>query len=186
MNVAYVRESEFTRKHEAEGSAFSGIRIDKWFTEKVRSEPGQDVRSAMLKYVRKGDTLYIRDLAQIARSTPDLCQVTEELRKKEVRLISRKEQLDTDLPSGKMMLTMIRVIADFERQTQSERREEGLAFAKEKGVRQGRKPFEVPDFACYYTLLTEKKIRKCTLAKELGITRPTLDHMIRDYENSLR
>ena len=112
--------------------------------------------------------------------------MTEELRKKEVRLISRKEQLDTDLPSGKMMLTMIRVIADFERQTQSERREEGLAFAKEKGVRQGRKPFEVPDFACYYTLLTEKKIRKCTLAKELGITRPTLDRMIRDYENSLR
>lgn len=186
MNVAYVRESDITRKHNAQGPSFSGIRIDKWFTEKIKADREEDVRSAMLKYVQKGDTLYIRDLAQIARSTADLCKVTEELRKKEVRLISLKEQLDTALPEGKMMLTMIRVIADFERQTQSERREEGLAFAKEKGVRQGRKPFDVPDFAGYYTLLKEKKLKKCTLAEELGITRPTLDRMIRDYENSLR
>ena len=83
--------------------------------------------------------MYIHDFSRLARSTKDLLELVEQLQKKGVHLISNKEKLDTGTPTGKLMLTMIAAINEFERQNLLDRQREGIDIAKRNGVYKGRK-----------------------------------------------
>ena len=88
----------------------------------------------MLDYVRDGDTIIIHDLSRLARNTKDLLEIVEYLNQKEVNLISNKEHIDSSTPMGKLMLTMIGAIYEFERANLLERQREGIALAKAKEI----------------------------------------------------
>ena len=122
------------------------LRIERWYTEKIS---GKDVNrpklQEMLEYVREGDTIHIHDLSRLARSTADLLVIVDLLAKKGVHLVSNKENIDSSTPTGKLMLTMIGAINEFERTNILERTREGIAIAKREGVYKGRKPIEIPD-----------------------------------------
>ncbi|WP_219716766.1 recombinase family protein, partial [Clostridioides difficile] len=81
--------------------------------------------NAMLDFVREGDTIIVHDFSRLARSTKDLLEIVELLEKKHVKLISDKENLDTSTPTGKLMLTMLGAIYEFERTNMLERQREG-------------------------------------------------------------
>ena len=98
----------------------------------------------MLDYVRAGDTVYVKDFSRLARSTKDLLWIIEELDKKQVKLISHKEQLDTSTPSGKLMVTMLGAIYEFERANLLERQKDGIMIAKRQGKYKGRKKILKP------------------------------------------
>lgn len=87
----------------------------------------------MLDYVREGDTVYIHDFSRLARSTKDLLEIVERLQSKGVHLVSNKENLDTGTPTGKLMLTMIAAINEFERQNLLDRQRERIAISKRNG-----------------------------------------------------
>ena len=129
-----------------------------------------------------GDTVYIHDFSRLARNTKDLLEIVELLESKGVSLVSNKENVDTSTPSGKLMLTMIGAIAEFERANLLERQREGIAIAKQKGVYKGRKAIEIDDskFEIEYNRYMSREINKTELAKILGVSRPTLDKMIRE------
>jgi DNA invertase Pin-like site-specific DNA recombinase len=120
--------------------------IEKWFIEKIS---GKDTNRAklqeMLEYAREGDTVYIHDFSRLARSTKDLLGLVEQLEKKKVHLVSLKENLDSSTATGKLMLTMIAAINEFERANLLERQREGIAIAKKNGVYKGRKKISKPD-----------------------------------------
>ena len=99
----------------------------------------------MLDYVRDGDTIHIHDLSRLARSTADLLVIVDLLTKKGVHLVSNKENIDSSTPTGKLMLTMIGAINEFERTNILERTREGIAIAKRNGVYKGRKPIDIPE-----------------------------------------
>ena len=81
------------------------------------------------------------------------------------------------------MLTMIGAINEFERANLLERQREGIAIAKAKGKYKGRKAIEIDNnFIDGYQRYLARKINKLQLAKELGISRPTLDKLIEQYE----
>ena len=101
--------------------------------------------------------------------------------RKKVNLVSNKENLDTSTPTGKLMLTMIAAINEFERANLLERQKEGIAIAKRKGIYKGRKAVSIPDFKVYYNRYLQREISKSELAKELQISRPTLDKQIKLY-----
>ena len=105
----------------------------------------------------------------------------EGLEKRGVTLISNKENIDTSTPTGKLMLTMIGAIAEFERQNLLERQREGIAIAKREGKYKGRKAVDIPDFGKYYEQYMQRGITKTKLAEELKVSRPTLDKLIREY-----
>ena len=138
----------------------------------------------MLDYVREGDTVFIHDFSRLARSTKDLLEIVEKLNGKGVHLVSNKESVDTSTPTGKLMLTMIGAIAEFERQNMLERQKEGIAIAKRNGVYKGRKPVEIEDskFKAAYERYMRREITKTELARELKVSRPTLDKMIREHK----
>ena len=98
----------------------------------------------MLDYVRAGDTVYVKDFSRLARSTKDLLWIIEERDKKQVKLISHKEQLDTSTPSGKLMVTMLGAIYEFERANLLERQKDGIMIAKRQGKYKGRKKILKP------------------------------------------
>lgn len=97
-----------------------------------------------MNYIREGDIIYIKDFSRLSRSVSDLLNIIEELNNKKIRLISLKENLDTSTPTGKLMLTMIAAINEFERTNLLERQREGIIIAKENGVYKGRKPIKKP------------------------------------------
>ena len=80
------------------------------------------------------------------------------------------------------MLTMIGAINEFERTNLLERQREGIAIAKEQGKYKGRKEVKVDNFEEYYTRYKARELNKTQLAKELGVSRPTLDKLIKEYE----
>ena len=158
--------------------------IDKWFTEKVSGKNMDDRKQLrdMLDWVREGDTVYVHDFSRLARSTKDLLAITERLSEKQVHLVSLKENLDTSTATGKLMLTMIAAIAEFERQTLLDRQREGIALAKQRGAYKGRKKVIVKDFGKYYDRYMRREITKSGIANELGISRPTVDRLIREHQ----
>ena len=132
--------------------------------------------------MREGDTVYIHDFSRLARSTKDLLEIVERLQSKGVHLVSNKEKLDTGTPTGKLMLTMIAAINEFERQNLLDRQREGIAIAKRNGVYKGRKKITMPDnFPALYARYTRRELNKGQLAEALRITRPTLERMIGEY-----
>ena len=117
MKVAYVRVSPAEQNEARQIEALKKHSIEKWFTEKISGKSmDRPQLQSMLDYVREGDTVYIHDFSRLARSTKDLLEIVERLQAKGVHLVSNKENLDTGTPTGKLMLTMIAAINEFERQ----------------------------------------------------------------------
>jgi DNA invertase Pin-like site-specific DNA recombinase len=106
----------------------------------------------------------------------------EQLNSKGVHLVSNKENIDTSTPTGKLMLTMIGAISEFERTNMLERQREGIAIAVKEGKYKGRKEVSIPDFSRHYDRYMKREISKPKLAAELNISRVTLDKLIRKYE----
>lgn len=136
----------------------------------------------MLDFAREGDTIHIHDFSRLARSTKDLLDIVELLNSKGITLISNKENIDSSTPTGKLMLTMIGAINEFERTNLLERQKEGIAIAKREGKYKGRKAVSIPDFNKHYQRYISREISKSELAKELNISRPTLDKLIKEYQ----
>lgn len=183
MRVAYVRVSTVEQNEDRQIEALKKHDIEKWFTEKVSGkDTNRPQLQAMLEFVRQGDTVYIHDFSRLARSTKDLLAIVDTLTEKGVHLVSNKENIDSSTPTGKLMLTMIGAIAEFERQNLLERQKEGIAIAKRKGKFKGRqvKNIDEDTFNRVYKLYMERKISKTAMAKELEISRPTLDKLLKD------
>ena len=182
-NIAYVRVSTAEQHEDRQVEALQKYQIDEWFTEKVSGkDTNRPKLQEMLKYVRKGDTVYIHDFSRLARSTKDLLEIVEFLKEKQVRLVSNKEDLDTSTPNGKLMLTMLAAINEFERANLLERQREGIAIAKREGRFKGGqvKRIKEQDFNAAYERYKRRELNKTQLAAELKISRPTLDKLLKD------
>lgn len=183
MNVAYVRVSSIMQNEARQLEALEKYNIEKWYTEKVSGkDTNRPKLQEMLEFVREGDTIYIHDFSRLARSTKDLLDIVETLQKKGVNLVSNKENIDSSTPTGKLMLTMIASINEFERQNLLERQREGIEIAKREGKFKGGqvKRIDEATFTKYYEEYKERKINKGQLAEKLNISRPTLDKLLKD------
>jgi len=183
MRVAYVRVSTVDQNEARQREALNKHGIEKWFIEKVSAkDTNRDKLKAMLDFVREGDTVYIHDFSRLARSTRDLLDITDTLQNKGVHLVSDKENIDTSTPAGKLMLTMIAAIAQFERENLLERQREGIAIAKREGKYRGGQVKRIDEqlFQTAYQAYRSREITKKELAARLSISRPTLDKFLRD------
>ena len=182
--AAYVRVSTAEQNEARQREALAVRGIDKWFIEKASGKnTDRPEFPKMLDWVREGDTIYMHDLARIARSTKDLLDLLDVLREKGVALVSGKESIDTSTATGKLLVTMVAAINEFERANLLERQKEGIAIAKREGKYKGRKAVTVPDLPRHYERYQRREVSKAALARELGISRPTLDRLFSDYNS---
>ena len=185
MQLAYIRVSSMEQNEQRQVEAMEKFNIEKWFVEKISGkDTNRPKLQEMLDFAREGDTIHIHDFSRLARSTKDLLDIVEYLNSKKIVLVSNKENIDTSTSTGKMMLTMIGAINEFERTNLLERQREGIEIAKRNGKYKGRKPIDIPDFEKYYQRYLNRELNKVQLAKELKISRPTLDKLIKEYNNT--
>lgn len=113
------------------------------FSEQVSAVGQRDRLREALRFVRRSDTLVVCKPDRLARSTTDLLRIVEDLDRRGVGLIMLSmggQQIDTRSPTGRLMVTMLAAIAEFERGLLLERQREGVAKAKADGKYRGRKP----------------------------------------------
>lgn len=115
----------------------------KVFVEQVSSVAARAQLNAAIEFVREGDTLVVTKIDRLARSTTDLLNIVGVLERKGVALRVTDfggGVLDTSSPTGRMLLTMMAAIAEFERAIMLERQKIGVAKAKAEGRYHGRVP----------------------------------------------
>ena len=187
MNVSYVRVSTTEQNEARQLEAMKDKNIERYFVEKVSGkDTNRPQLTEMMDFVRTGDTVYIHDFSRLARSTEDLLNIINKLNEKGVHLVSNKESLDTSTPTGKLMLTVIAAINTFERENMLERQKEGIAIAKREGRYKGGQPKKI-DQKLFTTLLGQyhtRQINKVQFSKELGVSRPTLDKLLRQQQQT--
>ena len=186
-NIAYIRVSTLEQNEGRQLEMMKAYNIDETFIEKLS---GKDMErpqlQTMIKFSRRGDTIYIESFSRLARNTKDLLDIVEALGEKGVKVISLKEGLDTGTPTGKLMLTMIGAIATFERENLLERQREGIQLAKEQGKYKGRAAKRLPaSFDEIYSQYMSRKITKTKMAELCEVSRPVMDRLIKEYETTI-
>lgn len=184
MNIAYVRVSTVEQN---EGRQLEGLKkydIDKWFIEKVSGkDTNRPELKKMIDYAREGDTVFVWDFSRLARSTKDLLELVEQFKNNKVHLRSIKENLDTSTPTGKLMLTMIGAINEFERANLLERQREGIALAKASGKYKGRKKIGFPEgWEDTYRQWKNREITGTKAMEILNLKRNTFYKLIKEFE----
>lgn len=121
----------------------NGVSASNIFKEKVsgRKKDDRDQFNKLLETVKEGDTIVISKLDRFARSTRDALNTIEMLKEKGVYLIVLNMggmPVDTSTAIGKLMITMLAGIAEFEADLSKERQAEGIELAKRRGVYKGR------------------------------------------------
>ena len=187
MQIAYIRVSSAEQNEARQIEALKPYKIEKVFQEKVsgKSTDRKELQ-AMLDFAREGDTIYVHDFSRLARSTKDLLDIVEDLKNRGIFLVSLKENIDSSTPTGKLMLTMIGAINEFERTNLLERQREGIEIAKKKGIYKGRKRIEMPNnFGEYYEKWLRRELSKSKIASNLGVSRPTVDRLFEEYKSTI-
>ncbi|OYX40989.1 MAG: DNA invertase [Rhodobacterales bacterium 32-67-9] len=144
MFVGYARTSTLDQKagFEAQDRELRALGCERVFAEQVSSVDVAE-RSELanaLEFIRAGDTLVVTKLDRLARSVRHLHDILGVLTTKGAHLKIIGLGIDTNTPTGKLMLTVLGGIAEFEREIMLERQREGIAKAKAAGKYKGRQP----------------------------------------------
>ena len=183
-NIAYVRVSTVEQNEARQREALEKYEIDRWFVEKASGkDTNRPKLQEMLEYVREDDTVYVEEFSRLGRSTADLLSIVQRIENAGAKFISTKENFDTSTPAGRLQMTMMAAIAEFERAMILERQREGIAIAKREGKYKGRKAVSVPNIGEYYQRYMSRQGTKASIAKELGISRTTLDKLFKQFES---
>ena len=162
MNLAYIRVSSVDQNEIRQKEALKRYDIERWYIDFASGKSlNRPKLNEMFDFMREGDTVYIYDFSRISRNVKDLMEITDLFEKKKVHLVSTKENFDTSTPTGKLMLTMIGAIAEFERQNLLERQKEGIAIAKEQGKFKGGQVKKIDD-TVFNNLLEQYNTRAIT------------------------
>ena len=187
MLIGYARTSTLDQKNglEVQLDQLRNAGCEKLFEEQVSSvDVSARARLAeALDFVREDDVLIVTRLDRLARSVPHLLEILDRLTEKGASLRVLGMGIDTGTPTGKLMLTVLGGIAEFEREIMLERQREGIAKAKVAGKYKGRKPTararakEVLELHGEGTGATE-------IAKKLGIGRASVYRILDDQKGS--
>jgi len=182
MIVGYARTSTMdqTAGLEAQERELRDAGCDKLFVEQVSSVDvrARDRLAEALDYVRDGDTLVVTKLDRLARSVAHLLEVLEALTAKGASLRILSMGIDTGTATGKLMLTLLGGVAEFERSIMLERQREGIAKAKAAGKYKGRKPTAMAK-GDDVLALRAKGMKPNDIAKEVGIGRASVYRILK-------
>lgn len=186
-DIGYIRVSTIDQNEARQLEALKKYNINKLFIEKQSAkDTDRPEYQKMIEYIREGDTLYILDFSRISRGTADLLKIVEELQARKIKLVSIKENLDTSTPTGKLMLTMIGAINEFERTNLLERQREGIEIAKKEGKYKGRKPVEKPkNWDEIFSLYLQKELPATEAMKKLDLKKDIFYKFAKEHYKSL-
>jgi DNA invertase Pin-like site-specific DNA recombinase len=140
--IGYARVSTDGQGLDGQQAALTAAGAERVFAEKVSG--AQTDRKQLAKAIDAlgvGDVLLVTRLDRLARSTRDLLNVLDTISKKGAGFRSIADTwANTTTPHGRLILTVLGGLAEFERELIRARTDEGRKRAMARGVRFGRKP----------------------------------------------
>ena len=135
----YARVSTEAQNLDRQLDALEKYGVDIIYNEKMSgTKKNRPELTKLLDRITEGDTVVVESLSRLGRSTKDLIELTEIFQSKGVNLVSIKESIDTNSPTGKLLFTLMSAIAQFERDVIADRTREGLKAARVRGRTGGR------------------------------------------------
>ena len=154
----------------------AGCEIVRSETGSGASRDGRTELETVLQFVRAGDELVVHRLDRLGRSTRDVLNLVYELDNKGASLRILEPDITTAGDMGRMVITVLGMVADMELKFIKDRQRAGIEAAKKKGVYKGRKK-TVDEMAIRD--LAQKGISKAQIARDLGISRMTVYRTLR-------
>ena len=128
--------------------------------------------ASLIDFARSGDSLCVIRLDRLGRSLKELLETVEDLKSRDINLISLEEKLDTSSAAGELVFHVFGAIAHFERRLISERTRDGIAAARKRGKNPGRPKLDTETVSALQKLV-EAGMTPGMAAKQLGIGRST-------------
>jgi len=174
MIVGYARVSSSSQSLEVQHEQLEAAGCEKIFAEKRsgRTVEGRDALADALDFVREGDVLAVTRLDRLARSVVDLHRLVERLTANgcDFRVL-QQSGIDTTTSTGKLTLSILGAVAEFEADIRRDRQRDGIERAKARGVYRGRKPSI--DTARIETLMAAG-MAPAAIAREMGVGRASV------------
>lgn len=191
MIYGYARVSSTGQNIELQVEALTTYGCETIFKEKIsgRKKENREQFKLLMETVKEGDTIVVTKLDRMARNTRDALETIETLRERGVSLVILNmggQVVDTSTPVGKMMVTMLAAIAEFEADLIRERQMEGIQAAKERGAFRGRAPKYTADSKELQQAIELVRKRHDTgmsmdmIAKACGMSRKTLYNKLKE------
>ena len=147
MKIGYIRVSTQEQNTIRQEALMETLGVDEVYIDRMSGKnTNRPELQKMMEYVRRGDTVIVESISRFARNTRDLLELVERLTAKGVEFVSKKEAIDTTMPTGKFMLTVFGAVAELEREYILQRQREGIAIARAQGKYKGRSPIDIPEF----------------------------------------
>src|SRR5947208_2551686 len=157
----------------------AGVRAEHLYEDKASGKnEDRPALAACLKALRHGDTLVIWKLDRLGRNLKHLVDTAQELTQRGIGLkvlTGQGASIDTTTASGKLVFGIFAALAEFERELIRERTIAGLAAARARGRKGGRKPKMTPaKLRLAQAALGKRGTIVADLCRELGVSSQTL------------
>ncbi len=183
MKIGYVRVSTKEQNTARQEGLMKVLGVDKIYIDRMSGKDTErPALQDMMKFAREGDSVVVESISRFARNTKDLLELTEELNNKHVQFISQKENIDTNTPAGKFMLTIFGAVAELEREYIRQRQKEGIEIAKGQGKYKGRPAKQLDTFDEIYVQWKSGNITATSASMQLNISRSTFYRKVTAYE----
>ena len=185
MLIGYARVSTQEQNLDLQMEALAMSGCKKIFDDKISgSRLDRPGLAKALEMLREDDTLVVWKLDRHGRSVKQLVDLVGELHKQGVQFKSLTDSIDTATPSGRFFFHVMASLAEMERELTIERTQAGLAVARQLGRTGGRKRQMTDSKIQSAKKLLASGVPPRDVAKNLGVSVPTLYRWIPAAANS--
>ena len=183
MKIGYVRVSTKEQNTARQEELMKSMGVERVYIDKMSGKHMErPFLQEMMNFVREGDSVVVESISRFARNTKDLLELTEQLSNKRVQFISQKENIDTDTPAGKFMLTIFGAVAELEREYIRQRQREGIEIAKQQKKYKGRPAKQLDTFDEIYQQWKSGNITATFASEQLNVSRSTFYRKVSEHE----
>jgi DNA invertase Pin-like site-specific DNA recombinase len=177
MRIGYARVSTQDQRPELQLDALAAAACEQVFQEKQSGKDRERPElETCLKVLRKGDALVVWRLDRLGRSLKDLVEIVHALEERGIGFQSLTENIDTTSAGGRLIFHVFAALAEFERNLIRERTVAGLAAARARGRKGGRKvKLSKSDVRKAAAMLHDPLMTKTEVAKHFDVSRVTLN-----------
>lgn len=174
MLFGYARVSTEDQNLELQMDALRRAGAEKIFTDKASASTARPGLDEALKYARDGDVLVVWKLDRLGRTVKGLIELVESLQGRGLQFRSLTEGIDTTTPAGRLFFHIVAAFAQMERELIRERTHAGLAAARARGRKGGRRRLMTDSKTVSARRLVESGMAAKDVAASLGVSVPTL------------
>ena len=140
--IGYARVSTTDQDYAGQEARLrqAGCRIIRAEKVSAKSRDGRDELASVMEFIRAGDELVVVKLDRLGRSTRDVLNLVHELDAKGASLRVLDPEFSTGHDTGRILVTVLGMVAETERRFIRDRQQTGIEAAKAKGIYRGRKP----------------------------------------------